>query len=48
MTSEIAPGKGDPSSKVGLTTQQLWGMPARSWVLGGMETSKTIAEILVV
>jgi uncharacterized protein DUF1552 len=39
-------GKGDPSSRVGLTIQQALGMPVQSWGLGAMKTSKTINEVL--
>ena len=40
-------GKGDPSSRVGLTIQQVLGMPADSWGEGGMQTSKAISEVMV-
>lgn len=39
-------GKGDPSSRVGLTIQQVLGMPATSWGEGGMQTSKPISEVM--
>jgi len=39
-------GKGDPSSRVGLTIQQALGMPVQSWGLAAMKTSKTINEVL--
>ena len=39
-------GKGDPSSRVGLTIQQALGMPVQSWGLGAMKTSKTINEVI--
>lgn len=40
-------GKGDPSSRVGLTIQQVLGMPVESWGEGGMQTSKPISEVMV-
>jgi hypothetical protein len=40
-------GKGDASSRVGLTIQQALGMPISSWGDGAMATSKTISEVLV-
>ena len=39
-------GKGDPSSRVGLTLQQALGMPVSSWGVTSMETSKPISEVL--
>jgi hypothetical protein len=39
-------GKGDPSSRVGLTLQQALGMPVSSWGVASMETSKPIGEVL--
>src|SRR4029077_12092416 len=39
-------GKGDPSSRVGLTIQQVLGMPVSSWGDGAMQTSKTISEVV--
>lgn len=39
-------GKGDPSSRVGLTIQQALGMPIDSWGAGAMQTSRPIAEVL--
>jgi len=41
-------GKGDPSSRVGLTIQQALGMPVASWGVGAMATSRPIAEVLSV
>jgi hypothetical protein len=40
-------GNGDPSSRVGLTIQQVLGMPVTSWGEGAMKTSKPIGEVLV-
>ena len=40
-------GNGDPSSRVGLTIQQVLGMPTTSWGEGAMRTSKPIGEVLV-
>lgn len=39
-------GKGDPSSRVGLTIQQAMGMPVTSWGDGAMKTSKPIGELM--
>jgi hypothetical protein len=39
-------GKGEPSSRVGLTIQQALGMPIESWGEGGMATSKPFGEVL--
>ena len=40
-------GKGDPSSRVGLTIQQVLGMSVDSWGTGAMKTSKPISEAIV-
>jgi hypothetical protein len=39
-------GKGDPSSRVGLTIQQALGMSVDSWGSGAMQTSRPIGEVL--
>jgi hypothetical protein len=39
-------GKGDPSSRVGLTVQQVLGMPVGSWGVGAMQTSKSINDVI--
>ena len=39
-------GRGDPSSRVGLTLQQAFGMPVSSWGAGAMRTSRPITEVL--
>jgi hypothetical protein len=39
-------GKGDPSSRVGLTIQQALGLPVDSWGAGGMKTSRPISEVI--
>jgi hypothetical protein len=39
-------GKGEPSSRVGLTIQQVLGMPVSSWGDGAMRTSKAIGEVM--
>ncbi|MET0588199.1 MAG: DUF1552 domain-containing protein [Novosphingobium sp.] len=39
-------GNGDPSSRVGLTIQQVLGMPVTSWGDGAMHTSKPIVEFM--
>ncbi len=40
-------GKGDPTSRVGLTIQQALGMPVSGWGDGAMQTSKSISEVTV-
>jgi hypothetical protein len=39
-------GKGDPSSRIGLTIQQALGMPVGSWGTDAMATSKPIGEVI--
>jgi hypothetical protein len=39
-------GKGDPSSRIGLTIQQVLGMPVESWGAGAMQTNKPITEVM--
>lgn len=39
-------GNGDPSSRVGLTIQQVLGMPVSEWGDGAMKTSRTIEEVV--
>jgi hypothetical protein len=39
-------GKGDPSSRVGLTIQQVLGMPVTSWGDAGMKTSNPVGEVM--
>jgi Protein of unknown function (DUF1552) len=39
-------GNGDPVTRVGLTVQQIMGVPASSWGAGSMQTTKNISEIL--
>lgn len=39
-------GNGDPSSRIGLTIQQVMGMPVTDWGEGAMKTSKPIAEVM--
>ena len=45
-TGQHIAGQGDPSSRVGLTIQQILGMPVSRWGEGAMETSKPISEII--
>jgi Protein of unknown function (DUF1552) len=40
-------GAGDPVTRVGLTVQQVLGVPAASWGAGSMQTSKSVTEIMV-
>lgn len=39
--------KGDPGSRVGLTMQQVMGVPVSTWGTDSLQTSKAISEILV-
>lgn len=39
-------GNGDPSSRVGLTIQQVMGMPVTSWGEGAMLASKPIGDVM--
>lgn len=39
-------GNGDPSSRVGLTIQQVLGLPVTEWGGGAMQTAKPIAEVM--
>ena len=39
-------GKGDPTSRVGLTIQQALGMPVSTWGTGGMTATRPIQEAL--
>jgi hypothetical protein len=38
--------KGDPGTRVGLTVQQVMGVPLNSWGTDSMQTSKTITEVV--
>ncbi|HEX4504775.1 MAG TPA: DUF1552 domain-containing protein [Alphaproteobacteria bacterium] len=40
-------GNGDPVTRVGLTIQQVLGVPVSSWGAGSMQTSKSVTEIMV-
>ena len=40
-------GAGDPVTRVGLTIQQVLGVPVSSWGAGSMQTSKSVSEIMV-
>jgi hypothetical protein len=40
-------GAGDPVTRVGLTVQQVLGVPVSSWGAGSMQTSKSVTEIMV-
>ncbi len=40
-------GTGEPISRVGLTIQQVLGMPVESWGMDAMKTKRPISEILV-
>jgi hypothetical protein len=45
-TGQHVSGKGDPSTRVGLTIQQVMGLPVQSWGKESMETSKPLTEVL--
>jgi hypothetical protein len=40
-------GNGDPVTRVGLTIQQVLGVPVSGWGAGSMQTSKSVTEIMV-
>lgn len=44
-TGQHIVGKGDPSSRVGLTLQQALGMPVSSWGVEPMETSSPVMAL---
>jgi len=45
-TGQHISGNGDPSSRVGLTIQQVLGMPVSSWGEGAMRSSQPISEVM--
>jgi hypothetical protein len=46
-TGQHVSGRGDPATRVGLTIQQVMGLPVSSWGKDSMETSKPVTEVLV-
>jgi hypothetical protein len=40
------PSGGDPASRVGLTLQQVLGVPTNAWGTDAMQTSRTISEVM--
>jgi hypothetical protein len=40
-------GNGDPISRIGLTVQQIMGLPVDKWGARSLMTSKPVSEILV-
>lgn len=40
-------GNGDPITRVGLTIQQIMGLPISEWGTGSMQTSRAVTDILV-
>ena len=38
---------GEPVTRVGLTLQQVLGVPVEKWGQGSMQTSKPVSEILI-
>ena len=45
-TGQHIAGNGDPVTRVGLTVQQVMGVPMSSWGAGSMQTSKSIPELM--
>jgi hypothetical protein len=45
-TGQHVAGNGDPVTRVGLTVQQVMGVPMSSWGAGSMQTSKNIPELM--
>ncbi len=45
-TGQHVSGRGDPATRVGLTIQQVMGLPVSSWGKDSMETSKPVTEVL--
>jgi hypothetical protein len=45
-TGQHIVGKGDPSSRVGLTIQQVLGLPISSWGDGAMKATRPISELI--
>lgn len=41
------PSGGDPASRVGLTLQQVLGIPTNAWGTDAMQTTRTISEVMV-
>ena len=39
-------GNGDPITRVGLTVQQVMGVPVEKWGTGSMQTGKSIGELI--
>ena len=44
-TGQHIAGTGDPVTRIGLTMQQLMGLPVERWGLGSMETNKSVGEL---
>ena len=38
-------GTGDPVTRIGLTMQQLMGLPVERWGIGAMETKDPVGEL---
>ena len=46
-TGQHIAGNGDPVTRVGLTVQQMMGVPMSSWGAGSMQTSKNVPELMI-
>ena len=46
-TGQHIAGNGDPVTRVGLTVQQIMGVPMSSWGAGSMHTSANVSELMV-
>ena len=44
-TGKHITGTNDPVTRIGLTMQQLMGLPVERWGLGSMETNKPVGEL---
>ncbi len=44
-TGQHIAGTGDPVTRIGLTMQQLMGLPVERWGIGSMETNKSVGEL---
>ncbi len=45
LTGRHITGTGDPVTRIGLTMQQLMGLPVERWGIGAMETNKPVDEL---
>jgi len=47
VTGRHIAGGSDPATRIGLTVQQLMGMPVERWGSGAMQTNKSVGELFV-